>query len=154
MKKVAVIFVALATTFVGVAPAHAFPGVAGPGVAGIATPQAKMPGVEEVRDRRWKKRSHNRHSWRNDHRRNHRYSHNRHWRYNDRYHHRHNYAGAIIGGLAAGAIIGGLANAQPRAYYGGNSHTSWCYNRYRSYRAYDNTYQPYYGPRRLCVSPY
>ncbi|WP_348631649.1 BA14K family protein [Mesorhizobium sp. M6A.T.Cr.TU.014.01.1.1] len=30
----------------------------------------------------------------------------------------------------------------------------WCYSRYRSYRAYDNTYQPYYGPRRQCISPY
>ncbi|MEY9559469.1 BA14K family protein [Sinorhizobium fredii] len=40
------------------------------------------------------------------------------------------------------------------AYYGGNAHTRWCYGRYRSYRAYDNTFQPYYGPRRACVSPY
>lgn len=34
------------------------------------------------------------------------------------------------------------------------SHVSWCYSRYRSYRAADNTFQPSYGPRRLCVSPY
>ena len=34
------------------------------------------------------------------------------------------------------------------------SHVEWCANRYRSYRAYDNTYQPYNGPRRLCNSPY
>ncbi|HEV7306926.1 BA14K family protein [Ensifer sp.] len=66
--------------------------------------------------------------------------------------------GAIIGGLAAGAIIGGLIN-QPRYYnepraVGGNSHTRWCYARYRSYRAYDNSYQPYGGPRRQCYSPY
>ncbi|ARO30849.1 BA14K-like protein [Rhizobium sp. NXC14] len=40
------------------------------------------------------------------------------------------------------------------AYGGGSSHVSWCYSRYRSYRAYDNTYQPYYGPRRQCVGPY
>ncbi|MBB3353012.1 hypothetical protein FHT70_002952 [Rhizobium sp. BK049] len=40
------------------------------------------------------------------------------------------------------------------AYGGGSSHVSWCYARYRSYRAYDNTYQPYYGPRRQCVGPY
>ncbi|MEZ2128812.1 MULTISPECIES: BA14K family protein [unclassified Sinorhizobium] len=39
-------------------------------------------------------------------------------------------------------------------YYGGNAHTRWCYARYRSYRAYDNTFQPYYGPRQVCVSPY
>lgn len=39
------------------------------------------------------------------------------------------------------------------AYYGGNGHVRWCFARYRSYRAYDNTFQPYYGPRRACVSP-
>ena len=46
---------------------------------------------------------------------------------------------------------------QPRRIirsYGGNAHVNWCYNRYRSYRAYDNTYQPYGGPRRACYSPY
>jgi len=41
------------------------------------------------------------------------------------------------------------------AYYGrGGSHESWCYARYRSYRAFDNTFQPYDGPRRQCVGPY
>ncbi|WP_077964874.1 BA14K family protein [Ensifer adhaerens] len=87
-----------------------------------------------------------------------------------------------LGGLAAGALIGGLL-AQPRyygpgyydegyygptyyrpryyapryyrqTYYGGSAHTRWCYARYRSYRAYDDTFQPYYGPRQVCVSPY
>ncbi|MDR6670144.1 BA14K family protein [Rhizobium sp. 1399] len=38
-------------------------------------------------------------------------------------------------------------------YYGGNSHARWCFARYRSYRAYDNTFQPYHGPRQACVSP-
>jgi hypothetical protein len=41
-----------------------------------------------------------------------------------------------------------------QTYYGGNAHARWCFARYRSYRAYDNTFQPYYGPRRACVSPY
>lgn len=41
-----------------------------------------------------------------------------------------------------------------QTYYGGGGHTRWCYARYRSYRAYDNTFQPYYGPRQACVSPY
>ncbi len=39
-------------------------------------------------------------------------------------------------------------------YRGGNPHVRWCFNRYRSYRAYDNTFQPNYGPRRQCYSPY
>jgi hypothetical protein len=72
--------------------------------------------------------------------------------------------------FALGAIIGG-AIAAPPPYYGppfpgpiyrgpvyrgshGSAHVSWCYNRYRSYRAWDNTFQPYRGPRRLCRSPY
>ncbi|MGI2036109.1 BA14K family protein [Rhizobium panacihumi] len=64
----------------------------------------------------------------------------------------------MIGGFAAGAIIGG-ALAQPRQaparrYVGGSSHVTWCYNRYRSYRAYDNTFQPYNGPRQRCYSPF
>ncbi|MBB4572431.1 BA14K family protein [Rhizobium lentis] len=41
------------------------------------------------------------------------------------------------------------------AYYGGGgSHQAWCYARYRSYRAFDNTFQPYNGPRRQCLGPY
>lgn len=54
--------------------------------------------------------------------------------------------------FAAGAIIGGAMQQSQPSY--GNSHTSWCANRWRSYRAYDNTYQPYNGPRAQCVSPY
>ena len=41
-----------------------------------------------------------------------------------------------------------------QTYYGGSAHIRWCYARYRSYSAYDNTFQPYYGPRQVCVSPY
>ena len=33
-------------------------------------------------------------------------------------------------------------------------HVDWCYDRYRSYRESDNTFQPYNGPRRECISPY
>lgn len=45
----------------------------------------------------------------------------------------------------------------PRRVYrstGGSAHVNWCYNRYRSYRAWDNTFQPYNGPRQQCWSPY
>lgn len=34
-----------------------------------------------------------------------------------------------------------------------STHIDSCYDHYRSYRAYDNTYQPYNGPRRPCYSP-
>ncbi|MBP1859530.1 BA14K family protein [Rhizobium herbae] len=57
-----------------------------------------------------------------------------------------------LAAFATGAIIGG-AVSQPQVRYGG-SHVEWCSNRYRSYRAYDNSYQPNYGPRRECNSPY
>lgn len=57
-----------------------------------------------------------------------------------------------LAAFGAGAVIGG-ALAQPPVRYG-NRHVEWCYDRYRSYRAYDNTYQPYNGPRRQCYSPY
>lgn len=61
-----------------------------------------------------------------------------------------------------GAIIGGMLAAPryypaPRYYSaprGANAHVTWCYNRYKSYRASDNTFQPYHGPRKPCRSPY
>jgi hypothetical protein len=35
-----------------------------------------------------------------------------------------------------------------------SAHVQWCYDHYRSYRASDNTFQPYRGPRQQCHSPY
>ena len=85
----------------------------------------------------------------------------------------------IIGAVIAGAIIGGaIAHSRQRRYRSshsrryhsnrryhkrrhyrrvysrGDAHVGWCYRRYRSYREYDNTFQPYHGRRRECVSPY
>jgi hypothetical protein len=34
------------------------------------------------------------------------------------------------------------------------NHVEWCASRYNSYRAEDDTYQPYRGKRRRCNSPY
>ncbi|MBT1160144.1 BA14K family protein [Aminobacter anthyllidis] len=34
------------------------------------------------------------------------------------------------------------------------AHVAWCSDRYRSYRAYDNSYTPFSGRRRECISPY
>jgi len=55
-------------------------------------------------------------------------------------------------------VGGAIANdPPPRRYRGGGmsgAHVDWCYDRWRSYRASDNTYQPNNGPRRQCVSPY
>lgn len=33
-------------------------------------------------------------------------------------------------------------------------HVNWCQEHFVTYRAHDNTYQPYSGPRRQCWSPY
>jgi hypothetical protein len=164
MQKIAIAMLSLVTAFADIAPAGAFPMMQTPAPA----PKAESSDVQQVDYRIIRRRnpyiarmlrdsSGPRRYYRSDYRRGHyyrgRYDGYRYGRY--RYRHRHNDAGAIIGGLAAGAIIGGILSAQqPRYYGGGSSHTRWCYARYRSYRAYDNTYQPYYGPRRQCVSPY
>lgn len=62
-----------------------------------------------------------------------------------------------LAAFTAGAIIGGAIAAQPRYYDEGGvnpRHLEWCAARYRSYRAYDNSFQPYYGGRQQCLSPY
>ena len=80
------------------------------------------------------------------------------------YHHHHYHGGgwhggggdvgaAIAGGIIGGAIIGAMTAPRP-AYAEGDAHVQWCYNRYRSYRAADNTFQPYGAPRQQCISPY
>ena len=56
-----------------------------------------------------------------------------------------------------GLFFGGALLGYQQPYYrsyGGDAHVAWCYRRYRSYREWDNTFQPYHGPRRLCISPY
>lgn len=58
---------------------------------------------------------------------------------------------AILGIIIGGAIVNGI---QQRSRTLSNSHIQYCYNRFRSYRAYDNSFQPYHGPRRQCRSPY
>jgi len=48
---------------------------------------------------------------------------------------------------------------QPQLRYEGRisadeAHINWCHDRYRSYRAYDNSFQPYHGGRKQCFSPF
>lgn len=58
-----------------------------------------------------------------------------------------------LAAFAAGAAIGSaVGNSGVRS--GSSSHVNYCANRYRSYRASDNTFQPYNGPRQQCRSPY
>ena len=68
------------------------------------------------------------------------------------YNRQHNGFWFPAGAFIAGAVIGGaIMNNNNR---GGSAHVEWCYDRYRSYRASDNTFQPNYGGRRHCNSPY
>ncbi|EHK79350.1 Lectin-like protein BA14k [Sinorhizobium meliloti CCNWSX0020] len=57
--------------------------------------------------------------------------------------------------FATGVIVGQtLAHPVQPARRLTAAHIEWCFDHYRSYRAYDNTYQPYLGPREQCWSPY
>jgi hypothetical protein len=35
-----------------------------------------------------------------------------------------------------------------------SAHVRWCYERYASYRAWDDSFQPYSGLREPCRTPY
>ncbi|MER9761945.1 BA14K family protein [Mesorhizobium sp. M0138] len=99
------------------------------------------------------------------------------WRWRHHRHHRgrdfDTGAAAVLGlglGLGLGSIYnngyynngyyndGYYVQPAPRRYYRtqrlSSAHVQWCYDRYRSYRAWDNTFQPYGGPRQQCWSPY
>ncbi|TPN81518.1 BA14K family protein [Mesorhizobium sp. CU2] len=95
------------------------------------------------------------------------------WRWRHHRHHRRFDGGdaAILGlglGLGLGSVYGNYYDpyqydyypryVQPRRVYRtqrlSRAHVEWCYDRYRSYRAWDNTFQPNYGPRKQCWSPY
>lgn len=58
-----------------------------------------------------------------------------------------------LAAFATGAIVGGAVQARPSANLS-SRHYQWCENRYRSYKASDNSFQPYNGPRQQCYSPY
>lgn len=135
------------------------------------TQNAQPSDVIQVDNHKWRKNKnmrrgsnwdgHRRHSdrrWRNDDRRHGWYNGHRGYRYK-----RHGYryydgwwypAGAFVAGAIIGGAIANGNNNYPRYSGGGSAHVQWCYDRYRSYRASDNTYQPYNGGRRQCYSPY
>ena len=92
---------------------------------------------------------------------------NRYWRGRGGYYGNYgNYYGGNYGsGIYLGFGLPAYQYAEPyyyaprylaprRAYRAGTSHVEWCYARYRSYRDWDNTFQPYNGPRQQCYSPY
>ena len=81
------------------------------------------------------------------------YNGHRGYRYQRRGYRQHNGFWFPAGAFIAGALITG-AIVNNNNYGGGSSHVEWCYDHYRSYRAYDNTFQPNYGQRRQCNSPF
>ncbi|RKE85881.1 BA14K family protein [Rhizobium sp. AG855] len=61
------------------------------------------------------------------------------------------------GSMRAGVIIDVPIPRRHIVGYGGGlnpRHYSWCADRYRSYHWRSNSFQPYYGPRAQCYSPY
>lgn len=164
MKKIGIVVLAAVTALSGITPANAVPAV--------SIERVEKSDVQLVRDRHgyghgWRYREY-RQRWRGGYR--HRgyrsgwdrgrygyYNGYRGYRYNRHGYRRHNdgwwYPLAAFG---AGMVIGGAIAAPPRRYQPGVSqrHANWCYARYRSYRAWDNSFQPYGGPRRQCYSPY
>ena len=60
-----------------------------------------------------------------------------------------------LAAFGAGAIIGGaINNQQGRPQAVSSRHVQWCADRYRTYRASDNTYVPRVGVRAYCSTPY
>lgn len=59
-----------------------------------------------------------------------------------------------LAAFGIGAMIGGALSGPRPGYAMPTRHVQWCQSRYRTYRAYDNTYVPRVGVRAQCVSPY
>jgi hypothetical protein len=154
MKKIGILFLAAVTAFTAYAPAQAMPFP--------TVPVSQASDVQTVDHRGWHGHRHRpRHGWRRHGHRHGWYNGHRGYSYRRHGYRRHSDGWWYpLGAFGAGMIIGG-AIAQPRyaepRYAAPGlpaSHVNWCYDRYRSYRAADNSYQPYGGPRQQCYSPY
>ncbi|MET3600476.1 BA14K family protein [Martelella mangrovi] len=157
-NKTAIAAIASAFMAVSVLPAEAMP---------VMNPASSVSdNIETVQyrggDRRHHGGGHYRHGGRNyhnGHNNGHGWGHRpppRHHRYDD-----DNDSWVPLAILGAGALIIGGAVAsnnqrsRPQQAYGLNpKHYNWCESRYRSYRPSDNSFQPYNGPRKQCLSPY
>ncbi|KSV89742.1 BA14K family protein [Sinorhizobium sp. GL28] len=170
MKKIAIVIMAAVTALSGITPANAVPAV--------AIERVQKSDVELVQHREWNGGHYRRRppgwhggyrprpgwdggyrprpGWDGGYRYGH-YNGYRGYRYERYGYRRHNdgwwYPLAAFG---TGVIIGGAIAAPPRRADAGVNprHVDWCYARYRSYRAWDNSFQPYGGPRQQCYSPY
>jgi hypothetical protein len=150
-KKLAVLATTLAVTFTGLVPVQAMPivPVERSSVETQATDvQWRRDDRRHFNDRRHYRRQHHREGYYNGHR-----------GYRDRRpgYRQHNGLWFPLAAFAAGSIIGGAA-AQPHRVSPGRysqSHYAWCENRYKTYRASDNTFVANSrGERLSCNSPY
>lgn len=148
-RKFAVMATALAVTLTGVVPLQAMP------LMSIQTqPEAQAPVTTVQWDRRHDRR------WQREHRRFERngyYNGYRGYRERRKGYRYHNGFWFPLAAFAAGAIIGGSSQAPTRVAPGRYSarHYAWCEQRYKTYRASDNTYVANRaGERRFCNSPY
>ena len=148
MKKImsGVLATAISATFAlsGIAPAAAAP------IYVPAAEVARTTDVVDVRHRKWHRDGFRRDSGRAY------YNGHRGYRERRRGYRQHNGFWFPLAAFAAGAIVSGAINNNNNYVYrrSGSAHVQWCYDRYRSYRASDNTFQPYHGPRQQCYSPY
>lgn len=138
MKKFSILTLSAVMALTSFVPAQAF-------TVAVTTSNTQISNVEQVQYYRENRRR----GWHNGHRGYNRYR---------RGYRRHSdgwwYPLAAFG---AGAIIGGAIANEGRVRDGGDlnpRHVEWCYDRYRSYRAYDNSFAPYGGGRQQCYSPY
>lgn len=60
---------------------------------------------------------------------------------------------AATAGVSARHLVSADGDGQG-AYRGENRHVAWCHDRFKSYRQWDNSFQPRKGPRAPCLSPY
>lgn len=114
------------------------------GTARATVPVQTTASVEQVNHRDWHRRDYQRRHWRDDRR-----GWDRRW---DRRHYQPRSGFYLEFNVPQQRRY--VQPQPPRHYRVSQAHINWCYARYRSYRAWDNSFQPYYGPRRQCLSPY
>ena len=154
-SRITTIAAALAVAITSYVPVNALPLPAGSS-APVAQNLVTDVQYRDRRDHRWDRRDRRR-DYRRDFRRDDRAGYYRgHRGYRERRSGYRYYNGFWfpLAAFSAGAIIGGSASQARPGRALSPRHYQWCENRYRSYRASDNSYQPYQGPRSQCNSPY
>ena len=146
MRKLSILAIALATAFSGMGPVEAAP-IFVPSKSAVMQTDAQGVQAKRIWRRGHQVRrgvhrpSRVRPGWHNGHR-GYRHARPGYRRYSDGWWY-------PLAAFGAGAIIGGAIASTPST-----SHVQWCANRYRTYRASDNTYVPRVGVRAYCNSPY